>query len=273
MRGLGKMRRGWPARLGHVAASIELPSVLTFVLPFVVSLCLAGLVRPVWAQAVVADLSDHLIAVTTGFAGTKLLMFGAIDGDAADVIIVVRGPAEQLVVRQKERLGGIWVNRYTKVFGGAPAFYRLASTRPLQDIASNRILARHEMGLDHLRLMEPKGEAVEVAAFREALIRNKQRLGLYPETNGQINLLGNRLFRSDIFFPSNVPTGTYNVTVFLLRGGKVISAQSTPLVVSKIGVGAQVFAFAHSHSALYGIAALAMALFAGWFAGAVFKRS
>jgi len=70
-----------------------------------------------------------------------------------------------------------------------------------------------------------------------------------------------------------VPTGTYNVTVYLLRGGKVISAQTTPLVVAKIGVGARVFAFAHRHSALYGIAALVMALFAGWFAGAVFKRA
>jgi uncharacterized protein (TIGR02186 family) len=96
---------------------------------------------------------------------------------------------------------------------------------------------------------------------------------LYPEENGQITLLGNRLFRSDIFFPSNVPTGIYNVTVYLLRGGKVISAQTTPLVVSKIGVGARVFAFAHRHPALYGIAALVMALFAGWFAGAVFKRA
>ena len=34
------------------------------------ALMLAGLARPVFAQAVVADLSDHLIAVTTGFAGT-----------------------------------------------------------------------------------------------------------------------------------------------------------------------------------------------------------
>ena len=50
------------------------------------ALLLAGLARPASAQAVVADLSDHLIAVTTGFAGTKLLLFGAIEGDAADVL-------------------------------------------------------------------------------------------------------------------------------------------------------------------------------------------
>ena len=228
------------------------------------ALMLAGLARPVFAQAVVADLSDHLIAVTTGFAGTKLLLFGAIEGDAADVVIVVR---------RKERLGGIWINRHNLTFGGVPAFYRLASTEPPETLASNRILARHGIGLDHISMVQPTGANGDLPTFRAALIRGKQRLGLYPEENGQITLLGNRLFRSDIFFPSNVPTGTYNVTVYLLRNGKVISAQTTPLVVSKVGVGARVFAFAHSHSALYGIAALAMALFAGWFAGAVFKRA
>ncbi len=238
-----------------------------------VTFLLLGLARPVWAQAVVADLSDHLIAVTTGFVGTKLLMFGAIEGDAADIIIVVRGPADQVVVRRKERLGGIWVNRHKLIFGGVPAFYRLASTRSLDEIASNRILARHGIGLDQIRLINPKAEEGELSEFRAALIRNKQRLGLYPSANGQIALLGNRLFRSDIFFPSNVPTGTYNVTVYLLRGGKVISAQTTPLIVSKIGIGAQAFAFAHRHSALYGVVALAMALFAGWLAGAIFKRA
>jgi uncharacterized protein (TIGR02186 family) len=228
---------------------------------------------PVRAQAVVADLSDHLIAVTTGFSGTKLLLFGAIDGDAADVIIVVSGPAERVVVRRKERLGGIWVNRHKLIFGGVPAFYRLASTRPVEDIATNRILARHGIGVDHIRIINPKGENGDLSVFRDALIRNKQRQGLYPDARGKVIMLGNRLFRSDIFFPSNVPTGTYNVTVYLLRNSKVISAQTTPLVVSKIGAGAQVYAFAHSNSALYGVAAIAIALFAGWFAGAVFKRS
>ncbi len=236
------------------------------------SLALLMAARTAGAQAVVADLSDHLIAVTTGFAGTKLLLFGAIEGEAADVIIVVRGPANQVVVRRKERLGGIWVNRHQMSFGGVPEFYRLASTRPVEEIASDRILARHGIGLEHIRMIKPEGETGNVAEFRDALIRNKQKLGLYPENNGQIALLGNRLFRSDIFFPSNVPTGTYFVTVYLLRDSKVISAQTTPLVVSKIGIGARVFAFAHSHSALYGVAALAIALFAGWFAGAVFKR-
>lgn len=234
---------------------------------------LLGFTRPALAQAVVADLSDHLIAVTTGFDGAELLLFGAVEGDSADVIVVVRGPSEEIMVRRKERIGGIWINNHKLVFGGVPAFYRLASSRPLEEITSDRILARHGIGTDHIRMINPVGENGDLSIFREALIRNKKRLGLYPEAPGQITLLGNRLFRSDIFFPSNVPTGSYDVTVYLLRNGKVVSAQTTPLAVSKIGMGARAFAFAHRHSALYGVVALVMALFAGWLAGEVAKRT
>ena len=237
------------------------------------AIMLLGVARQALAQAVVADLSDHLIAVTTGFDGAELLLFGAIEGEAADVIVVVRGPTEDIVVRRKERIGGIWINNHKLVFGGVPAFYHLASTRSLDAVASDRTLTRHGIGVGHIRIKNPVGENGGLSTFREALIRNKQRLGLYPESTGQVTLLGNRLFRSDIFFPSNVPTGIYDVTVYLLRNGKVINAQTTPLVVSKIGMGARVFAFAHRHSALYGVAAIAMALFAGWFAGAVAKRT
>ena len=69
-----------------------------------------------------------------------------------------------------------------------------------------------------------------------------------------------------------MPTGTYRVAVYLFREGRLIGAQTTPLVVSKIGIGARIYDFAQQQSALYGIAAIFMALAAGWLAGAVFRR-
>ena len=107
--------------------------------------------------------------------------------------------------------------------------------------------------------------------FRRALLR-KIRQGLYPERVGRVAFLGNRLFRTDVKFPANVPTGTYTVTAYMIRGGKVLSAQSTPLQVSKVGIGAQIFDFAHQQSVLYGLLAIALALFSGWLAGAIFRK-
>jgi hypothetical protein len=48
-------------------------------------------VTPAARAQLVADLSEHLIAITTGFVGTDVLLFGAIE-ETGDVVVVVRGP-------------------------------------------------------------------------------------------------------------------------------------------------------------------------------------
>ncbi|MDP6709141.1 MAG: TIGR02186 family protein [Alphaproteobacteria bacterium] len=224
-------------------------------------------------QTLVADLSSHLVSVTAGFAGTDLLLFGSA-ADEGDVIVVVRGPDSAVVVRRKMRSPvGIWVNRDEAVFSGVPSFYRIASSRPLDEFQAGRVLEIHQIGVSHL---EFAAEAVMAEAeedrFRQALIRNKQRQGLFADAAVPVTFLGERLFRARVAFPSNVPTGTYTVTVYLVRAGKVVSAQTIPLVVSKIGVGARIYDFAYQQAALYGLFAILIALFAGWFGSAVFRK-
>jgi len=87
-----------------------------------------------------------------------------------------------------------------------------------------------------------------------------------------VKMLSSRLFRTDVMFPTNVPTGTYTVEVLLVQDGAVISAQSTPLYVSKIGVLAEVFSFAHDYAAFYGIFAIVFAVLAGLGANAAFRK-
>ena len=81
------------------------------------------------AKDLVVDLSAPIVRITTGFSGTELLLFVAKRG-AGDVIVVVRGPLEDLVVRRKSRVAGIWVNRAAIAFTDVPSYYAVASTRP-----------------------------------------------------------------------------------------------------------------------------------------------
>jgi uncharacterized protein (TIGR02186 family) len=85
--------------------------------------------------------------------------------------------------------------------------------------------------------------------------------------------LGDRLFRTTLVFPANIPTGTYLVEVFLVRDKDVVGGQTTPLVVSKVGVDAAVFDFAHSNAFAYGAIAVAMAVVAGWIASLPFRNT
>ena len=87
------------------------------------------------AEALVADLTNHLIAISTGFTGASVVLFGAIDGPG-DVAVVVRGPDRDVTVRRKSRIAGIWVNTRELTFSNIPSFYFVAASRPLDEIVS-----------------------------------------------------------------------------------------------------------------------------------------
>jgi uncharacterized protein (TIGR02186 family) len=239
----------------------------------VLGLALAVL-RPAAGQDLVADLSDHLIAISTDFTGTEVVLFGAI-AEPGQVAVTVRGPADPVVVRRKERVAGIWINTDSVTFEEVPSFYWSATSAPLGQIAEPAVLERHAIGLDNLRLAPADDDApsgVDLAEFRRALVRRKQAQGTFAATEARVSFLGERLFRVTIPFPANVPTGQYTVGVLLLREGRVVAGQTTPLVVSKVGTGARVFAFAQRHSLAYGLLAVLLAVLAGWLASVLFRR-
>jgi uncharacterized protein (TIGR02186 family) len=188
-------------------------------------------------------------------------------------VVVVRGPDGDTTVRRKARVAGIWINRDELRFAGVPAFYRVAASRPLADFVPNALRQRHQIGVDFLRLQPTRDlHPEEAAAFRAGMIRNKEALRLYDPEVGRVSFLGNRLFRTRIEFPANVPTGNYTVEVLLVNNGQVVAAQTTPMFVSKVGIGADVYDFAHDYAALYGIIAVLFAVGAGWGAGVVFRK-
>ena len=245
--------------------------VVGLLLPAVLALS----ARPAAAQGppLVADLSNHLIAITTGFAGTDVLLFGAVD-EPGDVVVVVRGPSEAITLHRKSRVLGIWINTASATFDQAPSFYTIASSRPLEEIASETVLRRHQMGLDKLRLEIDGRVSPNLAAeWRDALIRNKREIGHYGESAEPVVFLGSRLFRVRLSLPANVPTGTYLTEVYFLKEGRVVSAQTTPLIVSKVGLEAEIFNLAHNQSALYGVIAILVALVAGWLGNMAFRKA
>jgi uncharacterized protein (TIGR02186 family) len=224
------------------------------------------------AQTLSADLSSHVIGITTGFVGANLVLFGSTD-KPGDIAIIVRGPPTDMTVRKKGEILGVWINRSSTVFHEVPSFYAVAASKPLKDIALPENLTRHAIGLENVKLQptEPMPDK-ELGEFRAALIASQEKADLYRDNVAPVTFLGEHLFRADMFFPANVPTGSYSVEVLLLESGEVVGAQTTPLIVSRIGFSNGVFVVAHRHGALYGTGALIFAIAAGWAAGAIFRR-
>jgi uncharacterized protein (TIGR02186 family) len=234
-------------------------------------LFLLGAAAPASAQPLVADLTSHLIGITTSFTGTSVVLFGAVDGPG-DVVAVVRGPARDVVVRRKSRVGPIWINTRQVTFKDVPGYYAVAASRPLEESVPPPVRALHQIGLSELSLPASR-ERADTPEFRRALLRTEVDGGLFLDAVGKIDFLGDRLFRATLTFPANVPTGTYSVEIFLLRKGEVVAAQTTPLVVSKIGVDAQVYDFADRQALAYGLIAVLIAVMAGWLASLPFRSA
>ena len=226
------------------------------------------------AQDLIVDLSQHLVAITTGFTGADVLLFGTAEG-GDDVIVIVRGPSARTAVRRKDRVAGIWINRERMVFPRAPSFYHVAASGSLAGKPTEEVLRTYNLGAEFtgIRPRESDAGSPYVGAFKEALIRNKERANLYSIETWPVTFIGKRLFRTTVPFPANVPTGTYQVEVYNVRNGQVLDTAATPLVVSKAGFGAALYDFAHEYAAAYGLIAIATAAVAGWAAGSIFRRA
>lgn len=229
------------------------------------------------AAGFVYDLSSRLIAITTAFAGTQVLLYGAVPARSGEIAVVVRGPPRDTTVRRKSRVGPVWINTRAVEFRDAPSFYAVAASAPLAELAKPGVLARHELGADNLRLdpvAAPAGAgAGDLAGFRAALVRAKQRAGLYSSEPGSVSFLGDTLFRTRITFPANVPPGSYQVQVLQFADGELSAAQTSTLEIAKMGLEADLYDFALRRPALYGLAAIGIALAAGWGANLLFRKA
>lgn len=240
----------------------------------------------VHAETLVTDLSQHEIEITSQFSGSELLLFGAIERHATeviqsdeiavqgldyDIIVIVKSELTDLIIRKKDNKAGIWVNNENITVRDVPGYYAIASTRPLDEFLSSERQAEFGLGLNNLPFVS-EGESDDLQAYQKALFRNMMEKGLYIENSGNVEVKNEILFRANLTFPSNMPVGNYRADVYLVRGGDVIINHRTDLLVDKKGIERVIYNFAHEFPSLYGIMAIFVALFAGLFSGFVARK-
>jgi hypothetical protein len=71
--------------------------------------------------------------------------------------------------------------------------------------------------------------------------------------------------------PANVTEGNYKTRIFLTRNGQVVNDFETDIDVRKVGLERFLFALSRENPLIYGLMSLAIAIFAGWSASAVFQ--
>ncbi|MEJ7776627.1 MAG: TIGR02186 family protein [Sphingomicrobium sp.] len=242
----------------------------------IVSLALLGVSKPV----LVPDVSARNIEIRYSFTGAQLLLFGAIlypggraPSDSADVVVVVKGPVEPIVMREKQRIALIWMNADSSRFRSAPSFYAVASSRPITELVDERTAAVYELGLQNLQLSPGTGALPDKARrFESGLLDLRTRDGLYSENPGGVEISEGVLYRASIAIPSQVPVGTYTAETFLIDNGRVLAAATRDIDIGKSGFERFVALAARRHALIYGLVSVLLSLGLGWAAATAFKR-
>jgi uncharacterized protein (TIGR02186 family) len=240
------------------------------------SLCLTGASKP----TLVPDVSARHIEIRYTFAGAELLLFGAIvypggrvPAHTPDIVVMVKGPADPIVVREKQRIAGVWMNADASRFRSAPSFYSVASSKPIDKLVDERTAAIYELGVHNLQLSPGSTSLPEKAQrFEAGLLDLRERDGLYSEAPKGVEITGGVLYRAAIRIPSKVPVGTYTAETFLVDDGRVVAAATRDIDIDKSGFERFVALAARRHSALYGLFAVLLSLGLGWSAAAIFRR-
>jgi uncharacterized protein (TIGR02186 family) len=244
-------------------------------------MALAPLLIAAEKPVLVPDISARRVDIRYTFTGAQLLLFGAIvypggrpPTKPADIVVVLRGPVQPILLREKQKVGGlIWMNADSSRFRSAPSYYAVASSRPISSLVDERTAAIYEMGLGNLQL-SPGGGALpeKERRFEAGLLDLRTREALYSENPRGVEISNGVLYRATITIPSQVPVGTYTAETFLVDRGRVLAVATRDNQINTSGFERYVALAARRHSFLYGLVAVLLSLGLGWAAAAVFRR-
>lgn len=245
-------------------------------------LILAGTVVCARAETLITSLSNHRVLINSNYTGTQIAVFGAIERDAQtvaratgyDIVVTVRGPRQFLTVRERERLGPVWINRQQQKFPAVPAYLNVLSSRPIEEITTEQLSRRQKIGLSAIINSADFTIHRDGAdqPFRDALYRLMAQEGLYLQDERGVTFLTPEIFRASIALPATAPPGNYDIDVTLFADTVILARTQTHFELVKTGFEEQIGVIARDWSLAYGLTTAGIALLFGWLANTIFRR-
>ena len=201
----------------------------------------------------------------------ELILFGLTELDH-EIIVIVRGPDKNLTVRNKKRILGFWFNTKSVTYLDVPKVYFISSNYEIKYILNEKELYEYEIGFDNIKLI-PKNQKdlfVDLTKWNESIIRVQKQNNLYKQFN--LKYVDDKLFQTRLYFPSNIPTGKYIVTIYRIKDNKILSSNDKLIWINKSGIGNKIFLFAQNNSFFYGILTIIFAIILGISAATIFRR-
>ena len=246
------------------------------------ALALLLLALPAQAERLVSQVSNDTVEITSSFDGERLSFFGSIVPDAGSdqkfvtgpfhVVIVVLGPTQNRVARQKTNVLGVWLNTDQVEFRNFPSYFHVLSSGRLADITDVTTLTTNLILPEAHTLGAAEGDWWKAAVFGRELVRLMREDGLFGVQENAVNFLTDNFYTARLTLPSNAPPGPYIALTYVFRDGEIIARKSEGFAVRKIGFERFLALSAVQQPLLYGLVCVILALFTGWLGGVLFKR-
>lgn len=231
--------------------------------------------RPVYALSIDTNVDE--VGVYSTFTGGKITLFGSIK-KGEDVIVLVLGPREDFSLYEKRKILGVWTNKLLGVARSAPQFYYVGTNVDILSLWSDwdsGILDYYGIGKDKFKWTFKSQIEQEIKTKMEKQIfKIMEEKGLYQQKTRGVKIIGGDLFKTDIEFPKNAPTGTYTVRILTFDKDRILrESEVIPLFVRKRGIVYDVAYNAQERPIVYGLASVFISLSFGLLVVMLLRRA
>ena len=196
------------------------------------------------------------IYVGAFFNGTSVKITGNVP-EECDVIVKITSSKDRLVFRKKGRIGILWMNVGEIHFDQVYSLYHLYSSAPFSKMGLTKwsLLKELELGyqvLEKNALISPSG--LDNSQIFKDFLKLKKKEGLYTIQIGKVKFLDlKKTFKSfelNFWLPPNVHIGDYQVEIFGIKRGNVLTNIKKNLSIQKTGLVASIYSLAMDHGVL-----------------------
>lgn len=258
----------------------------TYIKQVFVFLCLllSSTISTYAAEKIILGLSQNQVSITPGFAGTEIIVYGAISNtdnshlqpvsdEKFDIIVTLSSMPKGVTVRKKTKVANIWTNTQSidRVF--APEYYTIASSRPVKNIIPSAQDKLYNISIENIIYVPNHTDYAHVDknSFVQALIRLRRKSGLYRQASAGVTITSDTLFQARLQMPENIISGDYRVRAFLIRQQKVQDVLVSDIYVRKAGIERILYELAYDKPLQYGLLSILTAVVFGWLAYQIFS--
>ncbi len=244
-----------------------------------------GFFFPAQVFSLAARVSPKRALIDWNYRGTEITVSGRAKANE-EIIAKVSLTKENLILRKKKKVEGIWLNGENLVFSRAPLVYliyysnfdldslkekdkreRLVGYSALSKAIEIRVLSE----LDSAKL---NGEEKRLL-FREFVALQTEK-GLYAIRDSAFSTStsdGIKRFSAKIFLPSQAPPGTYKIEVFGIIDAKIKENVELKFKLEKTGIVDFIEKTALQSPFEYAAISILVVISYGFIASLIFKRS